>query len=91
MVLAIELSPEQEERFRKGIAKHDEPQVREVLTHALDEYVQSLFHSIPQKLTEQEWDQLADELVELVESGRQSSAPLSDYALSREGIYADHP
>ncbi|MDL1898866.1 iron-containing alcohol dehydrogenase [Anaerolineae bacterium CFX7] len=92
MVLAIELTPEQEERFRLGVAQRDESQVRDVLVVAMEDYMQSLLRFAPLKLTEQEWDHLADELVELVETGRQDSAqPLSDFALSREGIYADHP
>lgn len=92
MVLAIELTPEQEERFRLGVAQRDESQVRDVLAVAVEDYLQSLLRFTPPELTEQEWDNLADELIELVETGRQDAAqPLSDFAVSREGIYADHP
>ena len=92
MVLAIELTAEQEERFRNGIAEQDEVQIRDALAHAVDDYLQSLMRFVPPKLTEQEWDKFADELVELVDANIDPQSPvLSDYALTRESIYGDHP
>lgn len=50
-------------------------------------------HSLqPQSLDTEYFDQLSKQLTELFVATRLSdSAPLSDYAVSREGIYGDHP
>ena len=44
-----------------------------------------------EKLSDDEFERLADELAEYVEKNLPPDAkPLSDYAMSREGIYEDH-
>ena len=46
----------------------------------------------PQASDTERFDQLSKQLVELFVATRPSTAaPLSDYAVSREGIYGDHP
>ncbi len=43
------------------------------------------------KLSDDEFERLADELADYVEKSLPPDAkPLSDYAMSREGIYEDH-
>lgn len=43
------------------------------------------------KLDDDEFERLADELADYVEENMPPDAkPLSDYAMSREGIYEDH-
>lgn len=43
------------------------------------------------KLSNEEFEQLADELADFVEAHLPPDAkPLSNYAMSREGIYEDH-
>ncbi len=43
------------------------------------------------KLSDEEFERLADELADYVEKSLPPDAkPLSDYAVSREGIYEDH-
>ena len=43
-------------------------------------------------LNDEEFEQLADELADYFEKNLPADAkPLSDYAMSREGIYEDHP
>lgn len=45
-----------------------------------------------EKLDDDEFEKLADELADYVEKNMPPDAkPLSDYAMSREGIYEDHP
>ncbi len=45
-----------------------------------------------EKLDDDEFEKLADELADFVEKNMPPDAkPLSDYAMSREGIYEDHP
>jgi antitoxin ParD1/3/4 len=42
--------------------------------------------------TDEEFERLADELADFFEKNLPADAkPLSDYAMSREGIYEDHP
>lgn len=92
MILSIELTPELEERFREGVAHHDVPQVKDVLLHAVNNYVESLMFNPSPPLTEQEWDEAMDELDAFLDSTLSADIPvLSDYAISREGIYGDHP
>ncbi|MBI4670947.1 MAG: hypothetical protein HY741_04660 [Chloroflexi bacterium] len=92
MVLSIELTPELEERFREGVALHDKSQVRDVLALAVDYYVESMMFTPPSPITEDDWDQVLDELDAFLDSILSDDIPvLSDYALSREGIYGDHP
>ena len=44
------------------------------------------------KLDDDEFERLADELADYFEKNLPPDAkPLSDYAMSREGIYEDHP
>ena len=44
------------------------------------------------KLDLEEFEKLADELADYVEKSLPADfKPLSDYAMSREGIYEDHP
>jgi antitoxin ParD1/3/4 len=44
-----------------------------------------------EKLNADEFEKLADELADYVEKNLPPDAkPLSDYAMSREGIYEDH-
>jgi hypothetical protein len=45
-----------------------------------------------ESLSDEEFERLADELADFVEKNMPPDAkPLSDYAMSREGIYEDHP
>lgn len=45
-----------------------------------------------QPMTDEEFEKLADELADYFEKNLPPDAkPLSDYAMSREGIYEDHP
>jgi antitoxin ParD1/3/4 len=45
-----------------------------------------------EKLDNDDFEKLADELADYVEKNMPPDAkPLSDYAISREGIYEDHP
>lgn len=53
------------------------------------EMVELLFTG--RKLSDNEFERLADELADYVEGSLPPDAkPLSDYAMSREGIYEDH-
>ncbi len=80
MAITLELPPEEEQNLRRRaeIAGHD------VTTYLLRHLG---LRTVPPPLSDEEWERLADEAADLVDP---SIPPLSDYAVSREGIYEDH-
>jgi antitoxin ParD1/3/4 len=92
MQITLELSPDIEGRLRESVAHGDAEAVRHLLVEVLTPTVEALLQEMPTELTEAEFeaaaDQLADEL--MVDLGPDTPS-LSDYAVSREGIYEDHP
>ncbi len=92
MTITLELSPEMEAKLREGIARHDAEGVRQVLADALAPTVEALLQQTPQQLSEDEFETLADQLADELAARIESQTPvLSDYAVSRAGIYEDHP
>lgn len=92
MILSLELTPEMEARYREGVAQHNKAQVREALVLAVEDYVESMMPFPPAPLSPDEWEQALDDLDAFLASVLPKDAPvLSDYAISREGIYGDHP
>ena len=87
MTITLELSSEQEHRLRTGAAQQDAQAVREVLLQAVDSTVETLLRKSgrrPQASTLSALlDKIASELPDV--------PALSDEAVSRAGIYADHP
>jgi len=94
LTVTLELSPLQEKQLRTGIAIHDEEGVRQLLVDALEPTIVDLFkekEGVEEKDSD-EWHELSALLVEeLATSLPNDFQGLSDYAVSREGIYADHP
>jgi len=92
MTITFDLSPEQEARLKESIARRDEASVREVLTDAIEPSVKSLLEESQNELSVEEFDSLSDQLVdEFTSRVATGTQPLSDYAVSREGIYEEHP
>jgi antitoxin ParD1/3/4 len=91
LTITLDLSPEEEEALRRSIRRRDIENIRQLLVDALEPAIEDLLQdSAPVSM--KEWDVLADELIEYVAAHRPDDAPpLSDYAISREGIYEDHP
>jgi uncharacterized protein (DUF1778 family) len=80
MAITLELPPEEEQSLRRRA----EMAGQDVTTYLL----QSIGLRIaPPSLSDAEWERLADEAADLIDP---SIPPLSDYAVSREGIYRDH-
>ena len=92
MLITLKLSTEMEARLRESVARGDVASVRQVLHDAAEPTVAALLHGHEKRLSDEEFerlaDQLADEVAALVGTDR---PPLTDYAVSREGIYEDHP
>jgi antitoxin ParD1/3/4 len=93
LTVTIDLSPETEAELRKSIAHRDTERVRQVLAEALTPTVEALLQQPAALLqNDEEWDALADELINRFASAAPADAPLlSDYAVSRAGIYEEHP
>ncbi|MFL5341608.1 MAG: hypothetical protein ACJ8F7_15805, partial [Gemmataceae bacterium] len=66
--------------------------VRDILAQFLVPAVEALLLESQPPLTDEEFEALADQLADEMAADRGPDAvPLSDYAVSREGIYEDHP
>lgn len=93
LTLTLELSPAQEKQLRMGVANHDAESVRQLLLDALEPTVANLLSRPPEKQKKLEQRHaLAKQLRALIaESLPTNYTGLPDYAVSREGIYGDHP
>jgi len=92
MIITLELSPEAEAQLRAGIARHDVESVRQVLAEALAPTVELLLQQTPDQLSDDEFEAAANQLADELAACVGPDAPvLSDYAVSRAGIYEDHP
>ena len=74
------------ENIYQGIVNEAESKKRKVEEIALERLAKD------EKLDDEEFEKLADELADYFEKNLPPDAkPLSDYAMSREGLYEDHP
>ena len=80
------LTIEVPENIYRGIVKEAESKKRKVEEIALERLAKD------DAVSDEEFERLADELADYFEKNLPpDAAPLSDYAMSREGIYEDHP
>lgn len=92
MQITLELSTDTEVRLRKSVAQGDAEAVRRLLVEVLTPTVEALLQEPPAELTDAEFEAVADHLAdELTVSLGPNVPSLSDYAVSRAGIYEDHP
>lgn len=93
LTLTLALSPEVEAELRVGIAAHDAERVRQVLASPLEPSVAALLQQVTsQSEDDQDWEAALDELADSFASSITPETPvLSDYAMSRAGIYEEHP
>ncbi|MEP7012373.1 MAG: hypothetical protein ABJC13_18795 [Acidobacteriota bacterium] len=87
MTITLQLSSEQEHRLRAGAAQKDAQVVREILIQAVDSTVEGLLRTSFHRLKGSTLTALLDEIAD----GFRGAPVLSDEAVSRAGIYADHP
>ncbi len=91
MILTVHVPLDLEKKVRENISIGDIDAVRNLLIEALEPTVEALMNTTPD-LSVEEFEEKLDKLVELfMECVGPDVPPLSDYALSREGIYGDHP
>lgn len=93
LTVTLELSPAQEKQLRVGIANHDQEIVRQLLLDAIEPTVADLLaHPTENRKQHEQRRTIAKQLRTMVAAARPvQQQGLSDYAVSREGIYADHP
>lgn len=87
MTVTLKLSSEQEKRLRAGAARRDARAVREILIQAVDSTVEGLLQT---PAPEPKADRLST-LLDGIASELRDAPALPDEAVSRAGIYADHP
>ncbi len=93
MVIPLHVPDHLESQFRQSAARRDVDTMRRVLSEAIDLNIEAMLHESQEKeLTLEEFERLADELADGIAEERGPQAqPLSEYAVSREGLYEDAP
>ena len=92
MKITLELPPDVEARLRESAARYDADTVRRLLVEAFTPTVEALLRELPDALTDTAFEAVADQLADELTACRRSNASvLSDHAVSRAGIYEDHP
>lgn len=98
MIITVELPSDVETQIYESVSRQDAATVRRLLTAALAQTVDTAVEQLlrgprhasihrANQLTDAEFEELVDELLDMTPV----VSSLSDYAVSREGIYEDHP
>ncbi len=92
MTITLKLSANQERRLREGAARHDARAIRQVLLKAVESTIERLLDRPTLTPSEPDFEVLADRLAEgFAATASPDHRPLPDEAVTREGIYGDHP
>ena len=90
MTITVQIPPDIERQIRKSVSLGEIDAVRRLLLEVLEVEVETLMSNNPQ-LSDDEFEALADQLAdEFMVSVGLDCPPLSDYAVSREGLYEGH-
>ena len=90
MTITVYIPPEIEEQLNENISNGNKDAVRRMLVEAIEPTVDVLMNEKRQYSVE-ELQSMLDQLIEeFMACVGPDVPPLSDYALSREGIYEDH-
>jgi antitoxin ParD1/3/4 len=90
MTITVQIPPDIERQIRKSVSLGEIDAVRHLLLEVLEAEVETLMSNNPQ-LSDDEFEALADQLAdEFMVSVGPDCPPLSDYAVSREGLYEGH-
>ena len=90
MTITVQIPPDIERQIRKSVSLGEIDAVRHLLLEVLEVEVETLMSNNPQ-LSDDEFEALADQLAdEFMVSVGLDCPPLSDYAVSREGLYEGH-
>ena len=90
MTITVYIPPDIEKQLNENISHGNKEAVRHLLVDALEPTVDVLMNENP-PLSIEEFEAKLDQLTEkFMKYVGPDFPPLSDYALSREGIYEDH-
>ncbi len=90
--ITLELPPDVAAKLRESIARHDTEAMRQLLADAFAPTVEALLKQVSKQLNEDEFEGFADQLADELAACIETDVPvLSDYAISRAGIYEEHP
>ena len=91
MTITLKLSTEQERLLQEGVASADTRAMRRVLLQAIDSTIEKLLNLSAEVTRTPDFEALADSLAEeFAATAAPDHRPLSDKAVTREGIYGDH-
>lgn len=92
MTITVQIPSDIERQIREKVSCGDTDTVRHLLLEVLDPIVEALMNNnIPSKLSDDEFEALLDKLAdEFMTYVGPDCPPLSDYAVSREGLYEEH-
>ena len=91
MTITLELPREVQAMLRTKIARRDSESIRQLLADTFAPTVEALLQQTDQQMRDDEFEAVADLLAdEFVSSVKSTTSSLSDYAVSCEGIYAEH-
>ena len=94
MTITVEIPEDVEKKVRQSVALGDIKAARHLLLEAVIPSVEAHFMAgeTPQTTSVEEFEALLDKLADLSEKYIDPDCPpLSDYAVSREGVYEGHP
>jgi hypothetical protein len=78
--------------LRESAARYDIDAMRRLLVKVFTPTVDALLRALPNALTNTEFEAIADQLADELTACRGPNVPLlSEHAVSRAGIYEDHP
>jgi len=88
LTVMLNLSSEMEAELRQSIDRHDAEKVRQLLADALTPVIEELLLQGANSVQDEKWETIAEQLIEEVAVNLSANIPpLSDYAVSRDGIY----
>ena len=92
MTITFELTIDQERKLREGKERQDPSAIRQILLQALDSMVEKLLGQAQAEPHEVDYEALADQLASsFAATAHADHRPLSEHAMTRQGIYGDHP
>lgn len=92
MTITLDLPPLMEKQIEESIAQRDSQRLQRLLIDAIPFTVARLISLSGHQLTKEEFKQLSFQLINEFSIPYGKNSPLlSDYAVSRESIYEDHP
>ena len=91
MTITVYIPANIEKLLNENISLGNKEAVRHLLVDAIEPTVDELMNNRPQYSVEELMTMLDQLIEEFTACVGPDVPPLSDYAISREGIYADHP